>query len=406
MDEPPLRKAMLRYSVEPAAAVAADHRHHRGLRLSRRCTICSCGRCGGSPATWWRSAPIRKTPTASSCRPVAPTRSAPPSASSPPCRPNSPRCCSRRTGSPHLGSRCRRSTTICATCSARRSSFPTACRACPIPSVQRFAPKLMRALERAIAFCQSTLSYGRLQEPPPDRRPILLEPLVDEVHETLGLGPDAPIRWISAVERGLVVEADYDQLFRILLNLARNALQALESRAAARPRPRSDPHHRPARGRGRRHRGLRHRPRLFRTGARASVRGVPGFDQHRRRRSRPRHRRRTRPRPWRRNPPRRRHDRRDVAADHSRPRRGVERASRRPRARMSRAGRAPAACHARGRSGSPFARLRAFSACSAMDRLYPSGMRSPAISSSGNDRNSLCSWLMRMSASSPKICSA
>ena len=101
----------------------------------------------------------------------------------------------------------------------------------PDPDVQRFAPKLMRALERAIAFCQSTLSYGRLQEPPPERKPILLQPLVDEVHETLGLGADAPIRWISAVERGLMVEADYDQLFRILLNLARNAVQALESRA-------------------------------------------------------------------------------------------------------------------------------------------------------------------------------
>jgi signal transduction histidine kinase len=105
----------------------------------------------------------------------------------------------------------------------------------PDPGVQRFAPKLMRALERAIAFCQSTLSYGRLQEPPPDRKPILLEPLVEEVRETLGLGPNTPIRWISAVERGLVVEADYEQLFRIMLNLARNAVQALGSRASRDP---------------------------------------------------------------------------------------------------------------------------------------------------------------------------
>jgi signal transduction histidine kinase len=105
----------------------------------------------------------------------------------------------------------------------------------PDPGVQRFAPKLMHALERAIAFCQSTLSYGRVQEPPPERRQILLEPLVEEVHETLNLAPDGPIRWISAVERGLVVEADYDQLFRILLNLSRNALQALESRDARDP---------------------------------------------------------------------------------------------------------------------------------------------------------------------------
>ena len=45
----------------------------------------------------------------------------------------------------------------------------------PDPRVQRFAPKLMRSLERAIAFCQSTLSYGRAQEAAPDRRMILVE---------------------------------------------------------------------------------------------------------------------------------------------------------------------------------------------------------------------------------------
>jgi signal transduction histidine kinase len=99
------------------------------------------------------------------------------------------------------------------------------------PTVQRFAPKLMAALERAIAFCESTLSYGQAKEPPPDRRMIALEALVDDVQENLGLGPDSRIRWVGAVERGLKVDADPDQLFRVLLNLARNAVQALESRA-------------------------------------------------------------------------------------------------------------------------------------------------------------------------------
>src|SRR5215475_4985891 len=103
------------------------------------------------------------------------------------------------------------------------------------PHVQRFAPKLMMALERAIAFCQSTLSYGRVQEPPPDRRVIALEPLVEDVRETLGLDATTPVRWIGAVERGLIVDADPDQLFRILLNLARNAMQALETRDAKDP---------------------------------------------------------------------------------------------------------------------------------------------------------------------------
>jgi len=100
------------------------------------------------------------------------------------------------------------------------------------PHVQRFTPALMRALERAIAFCESTLSYGRVQEPPPDRQLVPLEPLVEQVRETLGLEPGAPIRWISAVDRGLEVDADPDQLFRVLLNLARNAVQALDSQAA------------------------------------------------------------------------------------------------------------------------------------------------------------------------------
>jgi signal transduction histidine kinase len=103
------------------------------------------------------------------------------------------------------------------------------------PKVQRFAPKLMHALERAIAFCQSTLSYGAAQEAPPVRKTIELEPLIEEVHEALGLTIDVPIRWIVAVERGLTLEADHDQLFRVLMNVARNSMQALEARGARDP---------------------------------------------------------------------------------------------------------------------------------------------------------------------------
>ena len=103
------------------------------------------------------------------------------------------------------------------------------------PHVQRFSPQLMRALERAIAFCQSTLSYGRVQEAAPDRRMIALEEVAQDVREMLGLEEGAPVRWISAIEHGLMVDADPDQLFRVLLNLARNAVQALESREVKHP---------------------------------------------------------------------------------------------------------------------------------------------------------------------------
>src|SRR6202047_5126843 len=100
----------------------------------------------------------------------------------------------------------------------------------PDPRVQRFAPKLMRSLERAIDFCQSTLSYGRAQEAAPDRRMILIEPVAAGGRESAGLASDASITWISAIERGLSIDADPDQLFRVLLNLVRNAAQALEGR--------------------------------------------------------------------------------------------------------------------------------------------------------------------------------
>lgn len=105
----------------------------------------------------------------------------------------------------------------------------------PDPTVQRFAPKLMAALDRAITYCEQTLSYGRAQEKLPERRMVPLAPLFEEVRDTLGLGPGAGIGWVVAVERGLTADADPDQLFRVILNIARNAVQALEARAPLDP---------------------------------------------------------------------------------------------------------------------------------------------------------------------------
>ena len=149
----------------------------------------------------------------------------------------------------------------------------------PDPRVQRFAPKLMRALERAIAFCELTLSYGRAQEPPPDRRPVELEPIVEEVRDTLQLA-DSRIGWITAIERGLIVDADPDQLLRVhpqsLAQRRAGAGDAGAERSVARP----GAHHRAARGRRRRDRGVRHRAGLPGQGERAPVRAVPDLGAH------------------------------------------------------------------------------------------------------------------------------
>jgi len=104
------------------------------------------------------------------------------------------------------------------------------------PGVRSLAPRLMAALDRAIAYCQQTLAYGKAQEPPPERRAVDVAQLLDDVRETLGIEPGSPIGWVPSVERGLMVDADPDQLLRALLNLARNSKQALESRAPNDPK--------------------------------------------------------------------------------------------------------------------------------------------------------------------------
>jgi signal transduction histidine kinase len=99
----------------------------------------------------------------------------------------------------------------------------------PDPNVQRFAPKLIGALDRAIAYCQSTLTYGRAREPAPARRLVALGRLVDDVADALGLAENSMIAWENAVPPGLEVDADPDQLFRVLVNLGRNSVQAMEA---------------------------------------------------------------------------------------------------------------------------------------------------------------------------------
>ncbi|MEP6826961.1 MAG: HAMP domain-containing sensor histidine kinase [Aestuariivirga sp.] len=95
--------------------------------------------------------------------------------------------------------------------------------------VQRFAPKLISSLDRAITFLNQTITYGRAQELPPRREIQQLSPLVDEVFDTLRL--QAPrIKFVDDVPSSLKVDADREQLVRILTNLARNAIQAIETR--------------------------------------------------------------------------------------------------------------------------------------------------------------------------------
>ena len=93
--------------------------------------------------------------------------------------------------------------------------------------MQVFAPKLVRTLDRAVGYTEGVLAYGRAHEAPPSRRLLRLRALVEEVEELLGLEQEAEIEFVNAVEQGLEVDADAEQLFRVLMNLCRNAAQAM-----------------------------------------------------------------------------------------------------------------------------------------------------------------------------------
>ena len=99
----------------------------------------------------------------------------------------------------------------------------------PDPNVQRFVPKLLQALDRAITFCQSTLAYGKAQETPPVLAAVNLNSLVQDVGEQLMLSAETRPALEIDIPGDLRAEADADHLNRVLTNLIRNARSALES---------------------------------------------------------------------------------------------------------------------------------------------------------------------------------
>ncbi len=105
----------------------------------------------------------------------------------------------------------------------------------PDPTVQRFAPKFIASLDRAIAFCNDTLKFGRAAEQAPRRELFALKPLVEEVADGLGLPREGGVGWGIDVAPALRIDADREHLFRILTNLVRNAIQALEAQPGTAP---------------------------------------------------------------------------------------------------------------------------------------------------------------------------
>ncbi|MEM6586866.1 MAG: HAMP domain-containing sensor histidine kinase [Pseudomonadota bacterium] len=98
------------------------------------------------------------------------------------------------------------------------------------PAVKRMAPKLVNSITRAVHLCESTLAFGKAEEPAPKLAMIDLDDLVQDVidAERLAVG-DADVSFAADVPVGMPVCADAEQLYRVISNMTRNARQAIIS---------------------------------------------------------------------------------------------------------------------------------------------------------------------------------
>lgn len=98
------------------------------------------------------------------------------------------------------------------------------------PSVKRAAPKLVNSISRAVALCETSLTFGRAEEPPPALMRFMLAGLVNEVIDAESLSAAAAaVEFVTDIAPNLVIRADRDQLYRVFSNLVRNARQAIEA---------------------------------------------------------------------------------------------------------------------------------------------------------------------------------
>lgn len=94
------------------------------------------------------------------------------------------------------------------------------------PRVQRAAPRLERALERAIKLASDTLKYGRSTMPGAEIQPVRLHQAIEEA-ALEALAEAREISFRNETDPAASIEVDPDHLHRISANLIRNAAEAM-----------------------------------------------------------------------------------------------------------------------------------------------------------------------------------
>jgi len=96
------------------------------------------------------------------------------------------------------------------------------------PAVAKTVPKLLGSISRAVNLCESTLAFGRAEEPAPRLDIVPVDTIVSDVFDSERLSArDAEVTFRHDLPAGMSVRADGEQLYRVISNLVRNARQAI-----------------------------------------------------------------------------------------------------------------------------------------------------------------------------------
>jgi signal transduction histidine kinase len=96
------------------------------------------------------------------------------------------------------------------------------------PRVTSALPRLERALDRAVKLAQNVMAYGKSETPSPDPSRVPLAAAAEAAAEDAGLFP-AGVALVAELPAELTVRADPEQLDRILVNIFKNAREAIEA---------------------------------------------------------------------------------------------------------------------------------------------------------------------------------
>lgn len=100
------------------------------------------------------------------------------------------------------------------------------------PMIKRFAPRLVKALDRAVNYSEQVLSYGSAKETSTNLGMCDLKDLLADVAENLDLDlKDSEVEIRNLVPEDVTITADREQLFRAMHNISRNAVEAMANAA-------------------------------------------------------------------------------------------------------------------------------------------------------------------------------